>query len=58
MQQIEEMRKKAQRDLESALKSVSEAEAARDRAERSKKKLQQEVHLFKILKINLLSKLI
>uniref|UniRef100_A0A915PUG7 Myosin heavy chain n=1 Tax=Setaria digitata TaxID=48799 RepID=A0A915PUG7_9BILA len=43
LQQMEEMKKKAQRDLELAQKTLAETEVARDRAERSKRKLQQEV---------------
>uniref|UniRef100_A0A915C4B4 Myosin heavy chain n=1 Tax=Parascaris univalens TaxID=6257 RepID=A0A915C4B4_PARUN len=43
LQQMEELKKKAQRDLETAQKAIAEAEMARDRADRSKKKLQQEV---------------
>lgn len=46
LQQMEEMKKKAQRDLELAQKSLAETEVARDRAERSKRKLQQEVSSF------------
>ncbi|MFH4974130.1 hypothetical protein AB6A40_000839 [Gnathostoma spinigerum] len=42
-QQFEEMRRKFQRDLDNAMKSITEAEAARDRAERSKTKLQREI---------------
>uniref|UniRef100_A0A0R3S3V9 Myosin heavy chain, nonmuscle n=1 Tax=Elaeophora elaphi TaxID=1147741 RepID=A0A0R3S3V9_9BILA len=43
LQQIEEMKKKAQRDLEVTQKTLAEMEVARDRVERSKRKLQQEV---------------
>ncbi|VDK44796.1 unnamed protein product [Anisakis simplex] len=43
LQQMEELKKKAQRDLEIAQQALSEAELARDRSDRSKKKLQQEV---------------
>ena len=43
LQQMEEMRKKAQKDLEATQKMLTEMEVAKDRAERSKKKLQQEV---------------
>lgn len=37
------MKKKAQRDLEVTQKTLAEMEVARDRVERSKRKLQQEV---------------
>ncbi|OZC10443.1 myosin head [Onchocerca flexuosa] len=43
LQQMEEMKKKAQRDLEVTQKTLAEMEVARDRFERSKRKLQQEV---------------
>ncbi|KAL3981567.1 Myosin-10 [Acanthocheilonema viteae] len=43
LQQMEEMKKKAQRDFEVTQKTLAEMEVARDRVERSKRKLQQEV---------------
>uniref|UniRef100_A0AC35U3J5 Myosin motor domain-containing protein n=1 Tax=Rhabditophanes sp. KR3021 TaxID=114890 RepID=A0AC35U3J5_9BILA len=43
LQQFEELKKKAQRELEAALKTAADADASRDRTERSKKKLQQEL---------------
>ena len=43
LQQMEELKKKAQKDLEGAQKMLTEMEVAKERAERSKKKLQQEV---------------
>lgn len=43
MEQFEELRKKSVKDLEALQKLLSEAEAARDRAERSKTKMQLEV---------------
>lgn len=43
LQQLEEWKKKAQRDLEVTQKALAEMEVARDRIERSKRKLQQEV---------------
>ena len=46
LQQMEELKKKAQKDLEGAQKMLTEMEVAKERAERSKKKLQQEACLF------------
>uniref|UniRef100_A0AC35UHW0 Myosin motor domain-containing protein n=1 Tax=Rhabditophanes sp. KR3021 TaxID=114890 RepID=A0AC35UHW0_9BILA len=43
LQQFDEFKKKAQRDLEAALKAGVDADASRDRTEKSKKKLQQEL---------------
>uniref|UniRef100_A0A0N5A3F0 Myosin motor domain-containing protein n=1 Tax=Parastrongyloides trichosuri TaxID=131310 RepID=A0A0N5A3F0_PARTI len=43
IQQLEDLKKKAQRDLENAQKATADAEAARDRSERSKKKVQEEL---------------
>lgn len=43
LQQMEEMKKKVQRDFEVTQKTLAEMEVARDRTERSKRKLQQEV---------------
>lgn len=40
---LEEVKKKAAKDLELVQKRLQEAEASRERSERSKKKLQQEV---------------
>lgn len=46
LQQMEDVKKKLQRELEGVQKALGEAEVARDRAERSKRKLQQEVRRF------------
>jgi hypothetical protein len=49
LEQLEEIKRKAQKDLEVCQKQLEEAEAARERAERSKKKLQQEVWFIVII---------
>ncbi len=43
VEQLEELKRKAAKDIEALQKQLVESEQARDRAERSKKKIQQEV---------------
>lgn len=53
LQQMEEMKKKMQRDSEITQKTLAEMEVARDRIERSKRKLQQEVTFSPVLTLGL-----
>lgn len=52
IQQLEELKKKAQRDLENALTQLDESEASKERITQTKKKMQQEVghHTFTIFR--------